>query len=609
MPKYRCVTTAEAARSLADLLNGNTRTRPVVVVTTPHGQDTPWIDIDDLADQVGDLAEVYLMPTGKHSWELSRNLPEMTQVYGGAGRVYPLGHEWASDPRRPPLRFAYGKEEGARATGQLIDDALRMATAAGLFDSRSTARRTRRTGIVEAIVAERAWVRFDGSLGLVPDALAFPGVPLERCVTAGQRLTGLYDPTSRWFDVRESRLTPEQALAPYAIGDAVLAQVETVAADQATVFLHPLTTTTLDREQVTSNDLDDLRDLMTPGEVLVVRVTALAPHWRLSMLDIEDWEVPVAAAALFPGGPPWLVPAPESPEPAVDLLSDLVPPPFELPIEEPTEEAAQEAGPESALDEPPQPGPTLPPRPSPALLDRRRAGRPTPAPAEPALTAGSTPGSTAGATRSMSLTISALKAQVAQLQRQRDELQPKASGLSLEVTHLKSDLHRAQAQVQHLEKQLEHSRAKLRKTRTTPAETSRVRFADREQGFRFLVEQAWATRIPPSEQAQCPLPRVVFGDLFLDSVEQLTGISAEKIADVVMEVLTGKAQQSAGRALHRLRVDEGGGSPQVVRSDGARAWRANLQTNTPSARRLHYWELPDGTIELAKVGLHDDTTI
>ncbi|MGF9755062.1 hypothetical protein AAII07_07655 [Microvirga sp. 0TCS3.31] len=46
-----------------------------------------------------------------------------------------------------------------------------------------------------------------------------------------------------------------------------------------------------------------------------------------------------------------------------------------------------------------------------------------------------------------------------------------------------------------------------------------------------------------------------------------------------------------------------------MRKDGARAWRVSLQSNTRAARGLHYWVLSDGSIELAKVGVHDDLTI
>jgi hypothetical protein len=35
----------------------------------------------------------------------------------------------------------------------------------------------------------------------------------------------------------------------------------------------------------------------------------------------------------------------------------------------------------------------------------------------------------------------------------------------------------------------------------------------------------------------------------------------------------------------------------------------SLQVKTPSARRLHYWQMRDGRIELSKIGVHDDLTI
>lgn len=44
-------------------------------------------------------------------------------------------------------------------------------------------------------------------------------------------------------------------------------------------------------------------------------------------------------------------------------------------------------------------------------------------------------------------------------------------------------------------------------------------------------------------------------------------------------------------------------------ADGAKAYRLYLQQGTPSARRLHYWQLADGRIELANVGFHDVISI
>lgn len=77
-----------------------------------------------------------------------------------------------------------------------------------------------------------------------------------------------------------------------------------------------------------------------------------------------------------------------------------------------------------------------------------------------------------------------------------------------------------------------------------------------------------------------------------------------------VDVLTGRAETLASRELHPLRVGEAGGTEQRVRAeDGAKAWRVSLQINTPSARRLHFWRLPDGGVELSRVGVHDDLTI
>jgi hypothetical protein len=101
------VGTEAEARALAAVLNGNEGSRPVVVVSTPATRHDPYIDTEDIAAQLGELAEVYVIPTGLCTWEFSKHMPDRTQVYGGAGRVYPGGHEWVNDPYKSPLRFAF----------------------------------------------------------------------------------------------------------------------------------------------------------------------------------------------------------------------------------------------------------------------------------------------------------------------------------------------------------------------------------------------------------------------------------------------------------------------------------------------------------------------
>ena len=59
---------------------------------------------------------------------------------------------------------------------------------------------------------------------------------------------------------------------------------------------------------------------------------------------------------------------------------------------------------------------------------------------------------------------------------------------------------------------------------------------------------------------------------------------------------------------HPLREGDETSKPEVVREDGAASRRAYIESHTPQSRRLHYWKLRDGSIELSRVGLHDDFT-
>lgn len=595
MAQVRKIRSDAEAVALAALLNGDTRTRPTIVVTTPAQSGRPHIDAAQVAADLGPLADVYLIETGPHTWTFSNRMAPLTQVYGGAGRAYPVGHGWTADPKRSPLRFAYDAEEGVRATRQLVDDGFAMAAAAGLLD-RPAAKRVKVAGVVRGIAAERAMVEIDTGLVTVPPQLAQPDVPIERVLAKGMVVSGWLDSATKWLDVRPSRRTPDDALAGYAVGDVVLALVGTVEADSAEVLLHPDVPVRVTRADVIADD-DDLRSLLSTGEVVAVRLTDVRPGWAATFFDSGD--APLPAPALYDGGPPWLEPALEQPaiepepEPAVVAAP---PPPVAAPV-------APSPAPVPELVEEPV-APPAPAGPSPFLLDKRRPQPPS-APAPAAVPAAATP---PPAVRDLSLTIDALKADNRHLGEQVVDLTARLH--AVEVDHLQL-LHLRETQqkrIDHQERELQRLRTQLRKAKhgrvAEPDEGPR--FADREQGFRHLVERAWASRIAPGEQGARPLGDYVLGAAFLDSLDAVAGVSADKVADVVVEVLTGLAETSAGRELHRLRTGRGGDDPPVVRDDGATCWRVALQLHTPSARRLHYWRRRDGVVELSRVVLHDD---
>src|SRR5665647_138512 len=85
-------TPGDAERLAARLLTGTPW--PIAVISIPSGALEPFIDADELKREVGDLGEVVVMPTNEVSWTFSHAMPDMTQVYGGAGRVYRVDRSW-----------------------------------------------------------------------------------------------------------------------------------------------------------------------------------------------------------------------------------------------------------------------------------------------------------------------------------------------------------------------------------------------------------------------------------------------------------------------------------------------------------------------------------
>ena len=172
---------------------------------------------------------------------------------------------------------------------------------------------------------------------------------------------------------------------------------------------------------------------------------------------------------------------------------------------------------------------------------------------------------------------------------------------------LRRELQNLKREFNVMESSLTKIRAKFRKTNSSKSQTQNLPiFFDPDQGFRHLVTAQWALRLPSNQQKETPLKEYILGPNFLESLDNLQGISREKVVDVVVEIATGIANELAGREVHRLREGAGGDERVVVREDGAVGWRASPQVGTSSARRIHYWILSGGSIEFSRVTVHDD---
>lgn len=100
------------------------------------------------------------------------------------------------------------------------------------------------------------------------------------------------------------------------------------------------------------------------------------------------------------------------------------------------------------------------------------------------------------------------------------------------------------------------------------------------------------------------------GHQFLEKVAGLGPSYRDKVLRTSAAIVVNTPRLLDARDDHALRSGSGGNDPAVARArDGAKGRRIAIEQNTAAARRLHYWVLPDSSIELASVNVHDDMTI
>ncbi|TWH31457.1 hypothetical protein L600_002400000350 [Isoptericola variabilis J7] len=263
-----------------------------------------------------------------------------------------------------------------------------------------------------------------------------------------------------------------------------------------------------------------------------------------------------------------------------------------------------------------------PERPTPAVLARRAAssGADSPAPAAHDTAPGGAPSSRKGALNQLRLSLDAARARADEAERELARLRTAHRALELEVAGLRDHAQELRARLDDRTARVEQLKTRLRKAQKSErALESRLAeagvedgprrlFADAVEQLRYDVHRTWAETVPAEEKARYPLGPYAVGPQFCASLAEVGRGLEDKVLRAVVLVLTGRAHEVPGLELHRLRRGEGGGDPHLVReSDGAAAWRLALQVNTPQARRLHYWRLPSGAVELSRVVLHDDT--
>lgn len=602
---------AAAAGLVGEVLD-HARSVPLLVVCLAADRETPLIPPDLLNRAVNGAALVRTVVTGEATWELKRRLPAGLDVYGDAIRIWWPAPDVGSidhpllllDAERDPALVA----EWVRAT---LERRPRREHAAVVASVDENAAMLRLTGGGTVVVAREE----SNSHGLAADRVLRPGQPCRVLVLEepaeghpGQgsllpfepdvrrRLSEAY-PAGTVLRCRVSRLHRLGAVVEILPGLTGLVPVSELADEWVG---HP-------DERLAVGDLVDARLLDTDSQTVRLTLRGVGPG-------------PAVAAALLPDGPQWLAP----PIPAVELPDLAESDPAVLAWERTGR--AETLSPEDPADEFTELDPLEDTVRRAAHMHRRTEDLLGSAEArlvklraqaaelrhelevdlielrDRVLRSAeqeyeSISGSSQQALDAARVEIHRLRGILADAIRERDRLAERARSAGEDARRNAEALRRANAEVR---------RQRARARRLEAELSALVPESDR---LRAAIRSSWLRQTTKADRARYPWREPVIGPDFAASLDNLEGVSRERVMQVCAEVVSGRAADRPGLQVHALRSTDGGGSGQRIRHDGARAYRASLQVRTAAARRLHYWVLPDGRIELAKVAYHDDFTI
>lgn len=565
---------------LAQYLGDPQRSQTVVVVSYIPG-DGPRLDAVRLARQLDNEADVYELCNGTETRRLQRGLPENLHVFGNGVRVYPYGPQW---PARCSLPFLFQRQSQLPK----IYERIELAVLASRLPAPPPATAPV-PALMEAVVMgfpfpDRAMVELHpgGARAMIRGEDLLPGIPLDWLLGKGQRLTGVFDPETRFLDIKAALLPRPSPVRVYKHGDVALARVTSVCPRHAFVQLWPGSVFQIGAAGISSNDLDSVQDLLTEDEVVRVRVLYDNGAVRLSMLDVDDEEPVAPAPPLLRGGPPWL---------------DLARPYASIPSPGAVVSSPDPGGPDGEGEDGPSavvPGDAQPHL-SPA--ERRTALQSTQRELERArhvidelMADAKRHGATEQIARAMRDQLGKDRAAAADLARMLNAAEHQIEALRDDLSKTKASLVQLRQQRRSVSSRSENAAGAL--------------FLDAGEQFRFDLRQAWAHAVPAVEKAAHPLGDFRSSQLFLDSWAALTEQQRAKTLRAVVDLVAGRQGPLRRREPHSLRLHEGAQAGPTLRGEDV-CMRLYVEQKTPGALRLHYWKSPSGGLELHQVVTHD----
>jgi hypothetical protein len=468
--------------------------------------------------------------------------------------------------------------------------------------------RIRVSGTVKTVAADMAMVKPDPGASISANAMMidagsqFNGMPLDAFLYIGMALAGDWDERTLRFYPDFGDWTETRFLAEYPVGTVVLGLVAAVTRQEADVRLHPTLSVTMKRDEVSSNPKDVIERLWTVGDIVSVRVVRdPAGRLRLRHFDVDDDEPIADAPPVIEGGEPWLTKS------KMDLIESTK----EL-WERDKREADELTAALGVLSKQMQVGIDE--------LSSKLGSLSTDTGEIPVVGSTSADDGLTPQERSLSTftakqiqrTLTNYKVELDKLaERNRGLVEALAAGRKREAG-LADQAESLRGQLSRVRQELQDA---LKRDRSGSAESlsvaeRRSRYGTVEEWIREEIRAFWIDNYTPDDRAKFPLDRQPWRVLpsFLLTFQALTDDGKDKAIKTATHIVTGRNAIEHITEDHPLREGDETSKPEVVREDGAASRRAYIESHTPQSRRLHYWKLRDGSIELSRVGLHDDFT-
>lgn len=187
-----------------------------------------------------------------------------------------------------------------------------------------------------------------------------------------------------------------------------------------------------------------------------------------------------------------------------------------------------------------------------------------------------------------------------------ETLDESPAGMSGDAVAALEELEQTQRRLDQAERIIRDLRRELRVTRRVSLPKV---YTDAESQLRLELWLAYLTNVGEADRGAYPWPaRFRVARSFIDTADQLIrsgGITRERIVLVCAEVICGWAKNIPNRNVKPW-MDPSDGKPETRARDRAVAMRVRLQVGAHAARRLKYWQMPSGEIELDSVGVHDE---